>query len=324
MFNGTNGDRPVGKLVRSDGDIFYGVTAQGGTHGFIGYGTVFRITTNGLLTTLVSLAGTNGLYPMAGLVLGRDGDFYGVTGPGGLDNNGGLGAEVVFRMTPDGTFTNLYSAGGIGQTSGSLVEGNDGSFYGTTAFPDVVFKITTNGAFTTMAYFDGPNGSFPVAGLIRGTDGDFYGTTSGGGNNPYEVGNKGSVFGMSSNGDLRTLYSFTGYNDGGVPVAELLQGKDGNLYGTTSQGGSAHAGTIFRLNVAMPLVFQTVMQTNGSLVLTWNAVAGQTYQLQYNSDLTSTNWNDLGSTVAATNGLMTVSDAIGPDPQRFYRVVLLP
>ena len=75
----------------------------------------------------------------------------------------------------------------------------------------------------------------------------------------------------------------------------------------------------------MPLpVFQSVTHANDQIQLTWSAAAGQTFHLQYNSDLTSTNWTNLGSPLTATNGTMSASDTPGPDQQRFYRVLLIP
>ena len=65
-------------------------------------------------------------------------------------------------------------------------------------------------------------------------------------------------------------------------------------------------------------------QTGGTLTMTWNAMAGQTYQVQYKTDMNQSNWNNLGSPLTATNVSATASDTIGPDPKRFYRVMLLP
>jgi uncharacterized repeat protein (TIGR03803 family) len=103
-----------------------------------------------------------------------------------------------------------------------------------------------------------------------------------------------------------------------------MQGVDGNFYGVTQGGGSAGSGIIFRLSVPMPPVFQTVSQTNGTITFIWSAVATQIYQVQYNTDLNSTNWNNLGSTITATNATAVASDSIGSDSQRFYRALLLP
>ena len=110
-----------------------------------------------------------------------------------------------------------------------LLGGGTNGGYGT------VFKISTNGALTTLYSFTGGNdGAIPHAGLVQGSDGNFYGTTYGGGTNGYD----GTVFKISTNGALTTLYSFTGGNDGANPEAGLVQGSDGYFYGTTDHGGT--------------------------------------------------------------------------------------
>ena len=122
---------------------------------------------------------------------------------------------------------------------------------------------------------------------------------------------------------FQEIYSFPSNS---APSDRLLLATDGNFYGTTFEGGYAQLGTVFRLSVPLPPVFKTPAKTGSTLTLVWSAVAGQTYQLQSNSDLSSTNWNNLGGAVLVTNGngTMTASDPIGPGPQRFYRVVVVP
>src|SRR5208283_4562892 len=121
-------------------------------------------------------------------------------------------------------------------------------FYGTTSHggtngDGTVFKISTNGALTSLYSFTGGNdGAYPYAGLVQGSDGSFYGTTDEGGTN----GGGGTVFKISTNGAFTSLYSFSGSgNDGANPQAGLVQGSDGNFYGTTSGGGTNGWGTVF-------------------------------------------------------------------------------
>ncbi len=164
------------------------------------------------------------------------------------------------------------------------------------------------------------NGSSPCGGLVQDSDGNIYGTTSSGGTH-----SAGTVLEISTNGALTSLYSFTGANNGAQPTAELVRGSDGNFYGTTSFGGAGGAGTVFRLTIvpAAP-VFQPVSLTNGMLSLTWSTEAGETYQLQHNSDLTSTNWTNLGSAATATGATLSATDTVANGPPRFFRVALLP
>jgi uncharacterized repeat protein (TIGR03803 family) len=163
-------------------------------------------------------------------------------------------------------------------------------------------------------------GSYPNAALVQADDGNFYGTTYIGG-----VSLLGNIFQIAPNGNLTSLVSLTGTNGsylGSHPLASLVQGTDGNFYGTTYDGGAYNKGTVFRLSLPLPPVFKSVTKTTGTVTLVWSAVASQTYQLQYSTNLVQAGWNNLGVAVTATNGTMTASDSVGPDPQRFYRVVL--
>jgi uncharacterized repeat protein (TIGR03803 family) len=329
-FTGANdGAYPCAGLVQGNDGYFYGTTTTGGTNGFVdwqgnfyGYGTVFRINTNGALTTLYSFGGNDGDEPFAGLVQGSDGYFYGTTWCGGNTNlNYPRGYGTVFKISTNGALTTLYSFGSVLDTDGSpldnsgplglvqgsngslygttgsygrstvftlsasgalttlyseeylnpgllvgwfndeLVQGSDGSLYGTTLFGGgctnlepygcgTVFQISTHGAFASLYSFTGgSDGAHPEAGLVQGNDGYFYGTTSGGGNTNlnYPRG-YGTVFRISANGALTSLYSFTGGNDGGYPGAVLVRGSDGSFYGTTTEGGTYSNGTMYRIS----------------------------------------------------------------------------
>ncbi len=181
-FNNSNGGFPYAGLIAlgADGN-FYGTTFLGGA---ANDGTVFKMTANGTLTTLVSFNATNGANPYAGLVQGSDGNFYGVTANGGSN-----AAGTIFNITSGGVFTNLYSfTGGSdgAQPVGGLLLGRDGNFYGTTAYGGAygvgtLFRMIPNGTLTTISQFDGYNGANPQAALTQGADGNIYGTTQNGG-----------------------------------------------------------------------------------------------------------------------------------------------
>ena len=150
--------------------------------------------------------------------------------------------------------TQLFSfSGGAdgGIPEAGLAEGSDGNFYGTTSRggasnTGTVFKISSAGALTTLYSFTGgADGATPEAELVQGTDGLFYGTTLLGGTN-----NDGTVFQISSNSVFVALHSFTGGADGGTPEAGLVEGRDGNFYGTTSRGGASDTGTVFQITSA--------------------------------------------------------------------------
>jgi len=122
-------------------------------------------------------------------------------------------------------------------------------------------------------------------------------------------------------GVLRILVSLVGAT-GKNPQAGLVQGSDGDFYGTTSGGGAGGAGTVFRLTIVPE--FQAVTLTNSTLNLTWSTEAGGVYQLQSISDLSSTNWTNLGSPATAAGATLSTTDSVTNAPQRFYRLVVAP
>jgi len=384
-FNGTNGGFPQSPLLQSSNGMFYGTTYLGGTNDIEieGGGTVFKMTADGMFTSLFSFSSDTGYRPQAGLIIGNDGDFYG-TASGGNPYDAGS----VFRVTAAGALTTLIQ---FDRTNGAnpqteLVLYTNGAFYGATwdAGPDpdvshgTIFKMSSNGLFTGIIPFNFTNGWFPT-GLIKGTDGYLYGTTADGGayTNQYGQGfgtifrltvdgtlttlasfaytngwwpNKlvegsdgnfygttyfggafggqtengyGTIFKMTPDGSLNAFFSFNKTN-GSHPAAGLVQGKDGNFYGTTESGGLYNRGTIYRVSVPLAPKLETGMQIDGSIGLRWRSVASQTYRLQFNSDLNSTNWENFGAAITATNGTVSASDNFATNQQRYYRVVLLP
>jgi uncharacterized repeat protein (TIGR03803 family) len=251
-FTGSNdGANPQGGLVQGSDGNFYGTTAYGGANGD---GNVFRISPSGSLTNLWSFTGgEDGAFPLAGLVQGSDGNFYGTTYGSG---SGSSANGSVFRISASGSLTNLWSFTGGNDGANpmaGLVQGTDGNFYGTTygsgSGPDAngsVFRISPSGSLTTLWSFTGGNdGANPMAGLVQGSGSNFYGTTAYGGANGY-----GTVFRISPSGSLTNLWSFTGATDGANPQAGLVQGTDGNFYGTTygSGLGPSANGNVFRIS----------------------------------------------------------------------------
>jgi uncharacterized repeat protein (TIGR03803 family) len=241
-------------LVQASNGNFYGTTYEGGAHGS---GTVFEITVSGTLTTVYNfcpLGGfcTDGSSPHTGLIQAADGHLYGTTYSGGGQNNSG----TVFKITPSGTLTTLYSfcaasacADGAAPYSG-LVLASNGYFYGITAHggnregAGTVFKITPSGTLTTLYNFCSlsacADGNEPLGALVQASNGAFYGTTYEGGANNY-----GTVFKITPSGSLTTLHSFD-LTDGANPYSGLVQATDGNLYGTTNTSSTGY-GTLFKI-----------------------------------------------------------------------------
>jgi uncharacterized repeat protein (TIGR03803 family) len=261
-FQGADGWGPYCPLVQGTDGNFYGTTVFGGgvsltnVYGLpAGSGTVFRMTPEGALTTLVSIESQNS-FPPGVLVLGNDGEFYGTTGldlsPNG---DGGFGYGTVFRLTRDGALSTLVAfKKSDGSGPNALVQGKDGSLYGTTktggnlslqggSGSGTVYKVTTTGMLTTLVKFNDINGSFPQ-GIVQGQDGNFYGTTLFGG--AYGM---GTFFKVTPSGALTTLRSFN-FNPWATAQHGVVQGNDGNFYGVTNPVSESYPGTVFRMTPA--------------------------------------------------------------------------
>jgi uncharacterized repeat protein (TIGR03803 family) len=252
-FDGADGFRPFAELVQGIDGRLYGTTSS---YGAPSPGTVFKMNASGTLTTLHNFDFTDGSYTYAGLVQAVDGNLYGAA------TQGGIGGGTVFKITPSGTLTTLYTF--CSQSScvdgaypyQALIQATDGNFYGTTNggggtnFGGTVFKITPDGVLATLHTFCAqsgcPDGIYPQSALVEGTDGNFYGTTSGDGGRT----SGGTVFKITPSGTLTTLYRFcaqTSCAHGNELYAGLVQGSDGNFYGTTRFGGAQGWGTVFKI-----------------------------------------------------------------------------
>ena len=257
-----DGSLPSDELFQAfDGD-FYGTTSEGGASND---GTVFKLTPGGALTNLHDFCSeancADGAVPYSGLVQGINGNFYGAT----TDAVAGV-SGTVFEISASGQLTTLYTfcalsncLDGVG-ASAALIMGSDGSFYGVTGSggsqkAGTIFRITANGKLTTLHSFRKTDGEYPNT-LVQAVDGTFYGTSEYGGNN-----NKGVIFKLTLSGQFSVLYSFCSLAncaDGATSSAPLVEGTDGNLYGTTTFGGTsvvngqifAGYGTVFQITPA--------------------------------------------------------------------------
>jgi uncharacterized repeat protein (TIGR03803 family) len=193
-------------------------------------------------TSLFGFDGTDGLDPQLELVQATDGNLYGTTYLGGTGANCTLsqGCGTIFKITPSGTLTTLYSfCSQSGCTDGlggyGLIQATNGDFYGTAPSGGAhnfgtVFKITPAGTLTTLHSFCShtgcPDGAYPNGPLVQATNGDFYGTTEGGSVIAPCVDSCGTIFKITPSGTLTTLYRFcsqSGCTDGSGPLAGLVQ-----------------------------------------------------------------------------------------------------
>ena len=255
-FGGTDGSQPLAGLAAGSDGNFYGTTNLGGSHGD---GVVFKVTPSGQFSVLhnfCSKAGcADGQNSYAGLIQATDGNLYGTTLAGGSQGHG-----TVFKITKGGALTTLYSFcsqsacadGEFPQTG--LVQASNGNLYGETILggaygSGTIFELTLSGALTTLysacSQSNCPDGNYLYAPLIQAKDGNLYGIMQIGGSN-----NSGTVFQITLSGALTTLYSFCSQAacaDGQYPAAGLVQATNGNLYGTTADGGANGDGTVFRI-----------------------------------------------------------------------------
>jgi uncharacterized repeat protein (TIGR03803 family) len=267
-FHGKDGSFPTGTLVRDSSGNIYGTTGGGGTGGCDGYGcgTVFKMNNAGKEIWLYSFKGASQIDPTAGLLRDASGNLYGTTENGGKITKtcGGVqggGCGTVFRVDKNGQGTTLYKFKGTPDgyfPQALLVKDSAGNLYGTSYLGGVdgigaVFKLDANGKETILHSFAGPpegggDGAFLYEGVIRDTAGNLYGVTAAGG-----ASGAGTVFKVDSSGSETLLYSFSGGSDGGDPDSVLLLDSQGNLYGTTANGGSSDVcdggcGTVFELS----------------------------------------------------------------------------
>jgi uncharacterized repeat protein (TIGR03803 family) len=246
--------QPNGRLYRDAQGNLFGTSASGGL------GTLFKITPDSnQITTLIQFTGPNGSQPRAGLVADAEGNLYGTTHHGGTTfvSQVSVGLGTIFKYSPaTNTFTTLASfTGDNGKLPMTdLAVDAHGNLFGTTFQggddgEGTIFELPAGSSnIITLASFDDSTGTDPFAGLAIDSKGNLYGTASSEGPNGF-----GTVFELPSGSNkITTLVAFTDDN-GAYPISSILIDHDGNLLGTTSQGGTDDSGTIFKLtHVAVP------------------------------------------------------------------------
>jgi len=263
---GSDGASPYAGVITDKAGNLYGTTTTGGTAGpgcqSSGCGVLFKLAPGGTESVLYAFQGGNdGIGPYGSLLMDKAGDFYGVTGGGG--NGGGWG--TVFKLTPEGTESVLYSfqGGSDGRFPfAPLIADRKGNLYGTTDEGGnyigsdcsefgcgTVFKVQPDGNKITLYEFQGgSDGALSYGGVIADSAGNLYGTTGAGGDGGCGGGGCGTVFKLAPDGTETILYAFRGDTDGDEPEAGLVMDNGGNLYGTTFLGGAGSAGTVFEVS----------------------------------------------------------------------------
>lgn len=300
-----DGSNPNGSLIEGSNGNFYGTTL-GGDCQFTrpsGCGTFFEISPGGKLTTLYTfcpqLGCPDGELPSS-LMQASDGNFYGTTQLGGGTNyKCGDSCGTIFELTPAGKLTTVHKF--IGKDGGNPdsppVQGIDGNFYGTTPSGGLVaskhcalgcgtaFQVTPSGKFTTIYLFCSktgcPDGVAPFAQLVAGADGNLYGTSGAGKSSETCIYGCGTIFKLTTTGDLTTLYTFDNA-DGSLPT-DLMQATDGNFYGGTYEGGSSNCqngcGTVFSLSAGLPPFVQpspSIGRAGTKIIILGNGLTGAT------------------------------------------------
>ena len=317
----TNGANPVSGLAKAPDGVLYGTTRSGGSgygdpssSNSFGCGTLFKITTNGDFTSLYSFScGLDGYWPVSDLRLASDGNFYGLIS---VDSVGLKGDSRVFSLSPEGVVTPVAAANAlIGSCSGNpLIETRDGQLCGASTAGGAyqfggVYKVSLTGVETMLATLTESGACF--GSLVEGTDGFIY-----------SIRGNGSVVRIRPDGSYETLLSLSSK----YFISGLIQGKDGNLYGTGGgYDSSTQAGFVFRISIpsaAAPRLTTPSKSGNG-VALSWSAIPGRSYQVQSTTTLGAADWTNVGGSITANNTMAGNSAAIVAS-NCFYRVVMLP
>jgi uncharacterized repeat protein (TIGR03803 family) len=236
-------DPQTGVTLDSAGNL-YGTTTSGGASYA---GTVYEVAVTGIESVLYSFTGgADGLFPSSGLVRDSAGNLYGTT-----SNGGPSGVGVLFKISPSGGETVLdgftFTDGDV--PSATPVLDSAGNLYGTTEYGGaanngVVYEVSASGQETVLYTFPGDvGGADPIAGVIEDSAGNLYGTAYSGG-----PANAGVVYKLDPKGREDVLHSFKGGQDGAGPYAGVIRDSAGNLYGTTTYGGSANLGVVYKID----------------------------------------------------------------------------
>ncbi len=315
---------PTAGLIQGRDGKLYGTTQYGGA---ARSGCVFSVSTNGSGFITLHQFGmlADGAGPQAPLIQGLDGALYGTTPFGGSNGMG-----TIYRLTAEGTETvvhNFSGSDGNNPFTAGLVQGPDGTLYGTTqqggsGDSGTVFKLNPDGAGFAVLHDFGASptdGHYPGSALVLGNDGALYGTTAQGGPS-----NSGVVFRLRTDGsEYEVLHAFGAHpTDGRNPAAPLVRANDGGLFGTTGLGGDNDLGTVFRLAPAPPVISSILQLPDGTMRLTVNAAPKFSFRIEASSD--HRQWVTLTNLPNESGSVQFVDSAASNAPSRFYRAAWVP
>ncbi len=270
-FTGGDGLWPNGDLIRDKAGNLYGTTYNGGTpeggQCHYGCGEVFKLDKKGKVTVLWAFTGgTDGGYPLAGVIRDSTGNLYGTTLVGGDPScNYGQGCGVVFKLDKMGkeTVLHTFAYDANGYWPGGVIRDPVGNLYGPAAGGSqtcgygagcgLIFKLDTTGKETVLYSFLGESDGGSPGGLVRDREGNLYGPTGIGGDSSY---NCGVVFQLNHAGNETVLHAFTGYPTDGAFPDSVVRDAEGNFYGATGGGGDAKCegngnlgcGTVYKID----------------------------------------------------------------------------
>jgi uncharacterized repeat protein (TIGR03803 family) len=291
------GSSPQSPLIMDASGNLYGTTQTGGPNNC---GTIFELANgSSTITRLAYFTGSSGIgsWPIGGIVMDSSGNIYGTTFLGGPTNQGTLwklasGSSTIttlasFTGTNGGSpqYTNLFldSSGNLYGTTNGGGTNNDGTVF--------KYAIGSN-TFTTLASFNGTNGSSPE-GVVMDASGNLFGVTATGGAN-----NQGTVFAIAAGSSVITTVATFNNTNGQNPYSPLVLDSSGNMYGTTYQGGANNTGTVFE---ASPLSGAAVVASQPT-----TAVAGASQSITVNLNTTA------GSLDTTNQSPVTLSILSGP------------
>ena len=258
FLSATDGHFPNPTLLQASDGFMYGMCSSGG----VGGGSLFKISTGGIFTTvrLFNNTANEGAAPYGTVIQASDGNLYGTCVSGGANGNG-----TVFKCTLGGVVSSVYSFSASGATDGRLPTGDllqlsDGWMYGMARLggannQGLIFKITTTGTFQALHSMTFAEGATPTESLMIANDGNLYGVAGAGGSGA------GTIFVMTTSGTLTKIHTMVAAVDGSTPMGPLVQGTDGWLYGCAMFGGPNNKGTIFRISTGG--FFQRIHAFNG-------------------------------------------------------------